>query len=209
MIKSASRLCRRFQLFGLRRSGCRYGLSFNTSFPAGECLGLRGRDNMHSLYNTRPITLTKEAEERFQRNIFPEPNSGCWLWGGYYGHGSYGSFHFQGKQYRAHRISFTIHRGKIPPGKHIDHLCKNRACVNPDHLEVVTLSENTRRALKSRPLKTHCKHGHELTPENVFIRKNARICKACELRNWKVRLKSYRAEEPKATPSAQQVDQPA
>jgi hypothetical protein len=82
-------------------------------------------------------------------NIIPEPNSGCWLWiGAGTKHGGYGAYWDKNnrKQHVAHRLVYIIQRGPIKSGLHLDHLCCNPSCVNPDHLEPVTLEENVRRA---------------------------------------------------------------
>jgi hypothetical protein len=78
----------------------------------------------------------------------------------------------------AHRWSYEYHVGPIPEGLDIDHLCRNRACVNPEHLEPVTRAENIRRAAQ---VKTHCPSGHEYTEENTYIRPGTihRKCRAC------------------------------
>lgn len=111
--------------------------------------------------------------------------NGCWIWQRCltplgYGHTTQslgGGF--------AHRLAWEVVNGPIPPGLTIDHLCRNRACVNPAHLEPVTHRENVLRsplalaAINAR--KTHCKRGHEFTPENTY-RVNAgrhRACRTC------------------------------
>src|SRR5699024_1617461 len=83
----------------------------------------------------------------------------------------------------AHRVSYETFAGPIPEGLDLDHLCRNRSCVNPEHLEPVTRSENLRRSpLMARGQdKTHCPHGHEYSPENTRITKaGARACRTCE-----------------------------
>jgi hypothetical protein len=86
----------------------------------------------------------------------------------------------------AHRVSYEAAKGPVPDGLQLDHLCRNRACCNPDHLEPVTRSENAKRGLTGNHMKallaeTHCKRGHEFTPENTYRQSNgARECRACK-----------------------------
>jgi len=91
--------------------------------------------------------------------------------------------------YTGHRASWLVFRGDVEPGLHIDHLCRNRKCVNPDHLEPVTPHENILRGEVSReglrvtsPLR-HCSHGHEMTGENIYVYSNRGtpkiLCNTC------------------------------
>jgi len=128
----------------------------------------------------------RDPVERFMDYISPEPMTGCWLWGG--GSDSktgYGKFRLGRKdgQAMAHRFAYEHFIGPIPEGMQIDHLCRQRLCVNPEHLEPVTIKENVLRGvgLSARNAKaTHCIHGHELKPENTYVWRGQRECRACK-----------------------------
>lgn len=87
------------------------------------------------------ITLLEKFTSRYQVD-----RSGCWRWAGL-PKDRYGNMSFEGKSYPAHRISYMLHKGEIPEGLHIDHLCRVKSCVNPAHLEAVTHRENAIRAI--------------------------------------------------------------
>jgi HNH endonuclease len=110
--------------------------------------------------------------------------SDCWVWPGRIDSDGYGRL---GHRQLAHRAVYVAARGPIPANYEIDHLCMNRACFNPDHLEVTTHSENTHRAVLSR---THCKRGHLWNQENTYTRPldGSRFCRTCNLEN----TRSYR-----------------
>lgn len=80
----------------------------------------------------------------------------------------------------AHRASYLIFLGDIPSGKDLHHICENPSCVNPDHLLPVTPKEHVRLTPKHNALKTHCKRGHEFTPENTILpKRSGRLCREC------------------------------
>src|SRR5216683_1140291 len=109
--------------------------------------------------------LTPRAKARFFASFVPEPNSGCWLWTGRLNEKGYAYFAFKSKWMIAHRLSYRMAKGEIPKPLEIDHKCRVRCCVNPDHLEAVVHVENCRRG---KPVhQTHCKRGHPLAGENV------------------------------------------
>jgi len=113
---------------------------------------------------------------------------GCWQWKVVNSEG-YGSFAIDRVKHKAHRVLYELMVGPIPAGLDIDHLCRNRACVRPDHLEPVTRGENQRRGVPYRPPRnynpwgrqvTHCPRGHEYTPENLRSdKRNRRACLIC------------------------------
>jgi hypothetical protein len=110
---------------------------------------------------------------------------GCWEWiGGTQGYRfQYGVVKHRNRKMLAHRIVYQLLRGPIPEGLVLDHLCRNPRCVNPGHLEPVTIGENVLRgegpaARVAR--RTHCFRGHEKIPENMQVRPNGtRYCKVC------------------------------
>ena len=124
-------------------------------------------------------------ETRLLDKISPEPNSGCWLWLGAMTGNRYGSIKFKQKSAPVHRVSYTVFKGEIPAGFEIDHLCRVKCCINPDHLEAVLHKVNLLRGKSpsaNNARKTHCSHGHAFTPENTYIQPSngGRLCRICK-----------------------------
>lgn len=121
---------------------------------------------------------------------------GCWPWTGTIIPGKgYGSFKVNGQAVRVHRFAYELLVGPIPAGLQIDHLCRNRACVNPAHMEPVTNRENVLRGKgpsAENARKTHCARGHPFTPENVYrqpSRPHSRECRECARSRWRLRAR--------------------
>ena len=134
---------------------------------------------------------------RLFRQAVVNPNTGCWEWIGaknFYGYGVIG-LDKKGPIRRAHRLSYEFLRAPIPDGLKIDHLCRNPACINPDHLEPVTQGENVKRGRAGwhNKQKTHCVNGHEFTPENTLHVRGTqqRQCRNCRDR----RIKEFRSRQ--------------
>lgn len=144
-----------------------------------------------------PITTIERFANKFQIN----EETGCWDWitTTNFGYGYY-VLHQNGKFYnrRAHRMMYELVTG-VPLGTDnliLDHLCTNKACINPKHMELVTNAENVRRGLKTRgttpklpgmwTLRGHCKFGHKFTPENTLKRGVKRYCRTCNPQ-WRLR----------------------
>lgn len=131
-------------------------------------------------------------EERFWGYI--EKTDTCWNWVGTAGTRGYGFFWDGIKYVQAHRYAHEKLIGEIPDEYHVDHLCFNKLCVKPAHLEAVTAKVNIRRAQMHYGIGcavTHCPQGHEYTPENTYIEpKGSRSCIKCRreaTRRWRAR----------------------
>ena len=116
----------------------------------------------------------------------------CWLWTGRLRKDGYANFSFEGRHVLAHRFAYELEIGPIPDGLTLDHLCRVRHCVRPDHLEPVTQAENVKRGQTGwhNKLKTHCKNGHPFNETNTTIPPDGyRRCRLCK----KLQMRGYRA----------------
>jgi hypothetical protein len=121
-----------------------------------------------------------DSVEFFNSHYQVAPN-GCWIWTGNIAPSGYGRLVVNGRYEYAHRFSYRHFKGEIPEGLHLDHLCRNRACVNPENIEPVTLVENIKRGFKARlGGRTHCEKGHLLP----FPRDNEK-CRQCSVEHSK------------------------
>jgi hypothetical protein len=108
--------------------------------------------------------------------------TGCWQVARV-GSAGYGMVSLGNWPLLAHRVTYEALVGSIPDGLDLDHLCRNRGCCNPEHLEPVTKAENLLRGegvCAKNARKTHCSRGHEFTPENTIVRPNGRACRLCK-----------------------------
>jgi len=134
-----------------------------------------------------------EFNLRFWKKV--EATGFCWLWTAHVTPKGYGQFGLDGKMRSVHRLAYEWLVGPIPEEMVLDHLCRVRHCVNPDHLEVVTVRENNLRGFtiaSQNHSKTHCKRGHPFDKDNTYQRKDGRECQTCKKnlarkrpkRNW-------------------------
>lgn len=164
--------------------------------------GLCGRHWMRIKMYGRlyPVTPKINPELWFWSHVaLPTEVDGCWLWTGPLfpaGYGEAVSVRLSPTRTKqAHRWVYEQRVGAIPPNAHIDHLCRVPRCVNPEHLEAVTPAENTRRGLHG-VLRTYCKFGHELTPENTYnkAQDGSRRCRQCQAEQMRRKRAALRAE---------------
>lgn len=133
--------------------------------------------------------------------------NGCWIWTGSKLKTGYGTLGINKMNVLAHRLSYELNVGPIPEGMTIDHKCRNRSCVNPDHLEPVTMYENVMRGNSPSSInarRTHCKNGHPFDDSNTYLRpgkipgEKKRLCRTCNLewrrRRWR---EQHKEKQPK------------
>lgn len=147
-------------------------------------------------------TTLPPSEQFFLHVDRPSPYS-CWEWTGSKNSGGYGNIGiaFYGHNV-AHRYAYELLVRPIPDGLQLDHLCRNRCCVNPDHLEPVTNQENARRGLTGKATgakaraKTHCPYGHPYDATNTHhTRAGTRSCKTCAGRPWRALRRAQKAAQ--------------
>lgn len=154
------------------------------------------------LHKTQTETAKATWVDRFLARIPDEPDEqNCWNWQGGVHASGYAGFkkNKDHKQQYAHRVSYELFRGPIPDGLTIDHLCRNRGCVNPEHLEAVPIGVNVRRGhnpCARNARKTHCLRGHPLSGDNLIVtRPGHRGCRTCKAAKDHERYHRNKAKE--------------
>ena len=150
------------------------------------------------------FVMTPDEQNRFWAKVQKKSENECWDWQGAKNSKGYGQFFTGGSSKSVHRLSYQLHNLAIPDGLIICHRCNNRSCVNPAHLYAGTNFDNMKQASEEKRLhsqsKTHCKNGHEFTPENTVYRKQGkkegrapdsvyRYCRACG-KEWRKKRKN-------------------
>lgn len=127
-----------------------------------------------ALVRTKPIPqFSLEVLAKFWIQVERDPVSGCWLWRGLIRTEGYGWW----RDFYAHRVAYTVARGPIPDGLTIDHVCGNRACVNPAHLEAVTMTENVVRGHQAKRQTNY--PARKRGPERIHRRRERGVCAQC------------------------------
>ena len=137
-------------------------------------------------WKTHQTMNERDAARFWSKVAIPATPDGCMEWTAYQDRNGYGKINMGGRQGRvefAHRVAYRALAGAIPDELVLDHLCRNRACVRPDHLEAVPQAENVRRAESFHAAKTHCPQGHPYEGDNLIIRIRPngvnRLCREC------------------------------
>ena len=163
----------------------------------------RNTCNRECQYRSVSMTKSVPIEERFWSKVDKNGPNGCWEWTAAKSKG-YGHVRCDGRWQAAYRVAYELLVGPIPEGLHVDHLCRNPACVNPSHLEPVTLAENTRRGFSPPALAARqelCVNGH---PFDRVDRRGQRVCSVCSRsRIMRHHARNRRAAEPGVTLSLQ------
>lgn len=142
---------------------------------------------------------TEKLKARLLSKVVPG-EGGCWIWTGALLPTGYGQMWNGSKPTSAHRLSYELRYGPIPKGLQIDHLCRVRRCIRPDHMEAVTARENWLRGKTPSRLnmdKTHCLRGHLFEGHNVMVQsRGGRNCRECH--NLRARTPEYKRRRNRA-----------
>jgi hypothetical protein len=145
----------------------------------------------------------------FYDRVYMDPNSGCWIWLQALNPQGYAICRL-GKETKAHRAAYRSFRGDIPDGRELHHVCRNKACVNPDHLKALTDAEHAAEEgwkYQKFAAKEFCKNGHPRNPENLYVapksdrggnkmRRDCKVCGRIRTAKYKARIKRLEAVAP-------------
>lgn len=134
--------------------------------------------------------------ERFWSKV--DKTADCWAWTASLGSHGYGQFYLDGRPQGAHRVAWLLTNGLVPEGKELDHLCRNRACVRPEHLEAVPRRVNFLRGEHPTAVAVRngtCVKGHPVSVENTYVKPSdgRRECRVCRRENERRRYHAKRA----------------
>jgi len=143
--------------------------------------------------------MNRKQIQRFTKFIQLDILSGCWIWKGALDKQGYGFFSINRKLKRAHRVSYEHWNDELDSNLVIDHLCRNPSCVNPEHLQQVTIQQNLLRGMGLgvfNSKKTYCPKNHPLSGENLYLRSDGkRACRLCrkeaDRRTYQKKISTY------------------
>lgn len=147
--------------------------------------------------DVRLIDVSAVAADRFWAKVVIGEPSECWQWIGAVSK-CYGTFKVGRQSYFAHRVSVALSGRVMPSGMLVDHICRNKRCVNPGHLRVATPKENSANTPMAE--RTHCRYGHEFTETNKAWWKGHRLCRICRNERSRLWQSEKRAKRPKMRP---------
>lgn len=126
--------------------------------------------------------ISEQDAQNFWARVLKAPS--CWIWLLSKNHKGYGEYGFRGVTVACHRFSWVLANGPIPPDLQIDHICRVRHCVNPDHLRLLRPEQNALLSPKHNAFKAYCPAGHPYTPGNTYLKRRSngfeRVCKLCK-----------------------------